>query len=124
MACICESVEDVDAKMNKNLTRCCDSGEKMIFNKSGNALGCDREQKDTTTSVSCPDPNLWKKYDWKHYEVEIDETAGQVTFGLSGETKGLDEGNQCVGAILNGGRLWATFMDCHTPCDGTTPCLR
>ena len=44
MACICESVEDVNAKMNANLTRCCDAREKMLFNKSGNALGCDGEQ--------------------------------------------------------------------------------
>ena len=44
MACICESVDDVDAKMSANLTRCCKPREKMLFNKSGNAIECDGEQ--------------------------------------------------------------------------------
>ena len=71
--------------------------------------------------MECP-PSYWRKHDYD--DVEIDETAGEVKFALRGETKRLEEGKYCVGAILDDDRLWASFMDCHTPCGGITPCLR
>ena len=55
LACICESVKDVDDKMDKNLTRCCDKHEKMTF--ANGTIGCDKPNGTAEANVICQGGN-------------------------------------------------------------------
>ena len=116
-------MDAMDKGLTLPLNRCCNSTE-MSQNKSGNSFECENGNE---ANVTCQHPSHWQKHDWK--EVAINETADgpQVTFRVAEKLpKLLVDGEYCVGAILDEGRdiLKGTFMDCHTPCRGNTPCFR
>ena len=55
LACICESVKDVDNKMDANLTRCCAKHEKMTF--ADGEIGCDKPNGTAEANVICQGGN-------------------------------------------------------------------
>ena len=124
-ACVCESAKEVDAEIPLRLTRCCNPSEKLFHSKSGNLLECDRENENKV-NITCSHPSRWQKYDWKHDDVEFDNTTDEITFGNKRKrTKNAVHDKYCVGVGAGTtGRLEKIFMNCHTPCNGTVPCFR
>ena len=71
--------------------------------------------------IATQSPGKWKKHNYDR--VAVDSATRQFTVGRKA-TKRLVEDEYCVGTVDDKGRLKATFMDCHKPCNGNEPCIR